>query len=267
MFELTEHLRQSGLNLNENKSGVISAASLIREETALDRLFSQAHESVQEQLRWSYGFDAGSLDSNESQSDTDVSAVETLFHSVRDFPKQADKIVRFCLPVLRAAKSPTAVEYVLENLVAKPYLSRLYLGYLQWFLDSEDVRLSLEKVISTKNFIPDYQLMYIFAALMRAPKTSRESVKLAIKTMSDSHKVPALRAIAAICSAIHGTPQQKQSVRLAYEGEPSPYVKSAILYASRWFTTAEQRTCKRAWGGHSAVNSLLTTAMSQAAIT
>jgi hypothetical protein len=32
MFELTEHLRQNGLNLNENKSGVISAAVLIRDE-------------------------------------------------------------------------------------------------------------------------------------------------------------------------------------------------------------------------------------------
>jgi hypothetical protein len=47
---------------------------------------------VQENLRWSYGFDTGSLDGNESKSEVDVSTVQTLFLSVGDFPKQADKI-------------------------------------------------------------------------------------------------------------------------------------------------------------------------------
>jgi hypothetical protein len=51
--------------------------------------------------------------------------------------------------------------------------------------------------------------------------------------------------------------QQKRAVRTSYEDEPSDYVRGAILFSSKHLTIAEKRTCKRAWGGHNAINTLI----------
>ena len=69
------------------------------------------------------------------------------------------------------------------------------------------------------------------------------------------------RAIAALFAAKHGSPTQKRTVRLAYESEPSVFVRSAILYASRYFTRAERKTCKKAWGAPNLVNALISQAL------
>lgn len=63
--------------------------------------------------------------------------------------------------------------------------------------------------------------------------------------------------MAAIFAAKHGVAQQKRTVRTSYEDEPSDYVRSAILFSSKYLTVVERRTCKRAWGGHNPINTLI----------
>ena len=67
--------------------------------------------------------------------------------------------------------------------------------------------------------------------------------------------------MAAIFAAKHGVAQQKRTVRTSYEDEPSDYVRSAILYSSRYLSAVEKKTCKRAWGGHSEINALIAKAI------
>jgi hypothetical protein len=67
--------------------------------------------------------------------------------------------------------------------------------------------------------------------------------------------------MAAIFAAKFGSGVQKRAVRTSYEGEQSEYVRGAILFASKYFSVVERRTCKRAWGGHSSINTLIANAI------
>ncbi len=60
---LIETLRKDGLHLNEYKSKIMAAADVIREETAIDRLFDEIREEVEDDELYEraspYGFEVG----------------------------------------------------------------------------------------------------------------------------------------------------------------------------------------------------------------
>jgi hypothetical protein len=93
--------------------------------------------------------------------------------------------------------------------------------------------------------------------MMKAEGVTKETVNVAIHWLQDRQVIKEVRAMAAIFASRHGNFNQKRTVRLEYENEPSEYVRSAILYSSRFFTKLERKTCKKARGGHGDVNSLI----------
>jgi len=86
-------------------------------------------------------------------------------------------------------------------------------------------------------------------------------VNTAIQWLQNPGVAKETRAMAAIFSAKHGVAVQKRAVRTSYEGEQSEYVRSAILFSSKYLNATERKTCKRAWGGHSAINTLISKAI------
>jgi len=266
LVDLIERLRKNGLHLNESKSGIHSAERIIREETELDPLFEEAREEIRTELQGEistgYGFTAEWEWEVPTEEDVELRAVERLYKAISKNPKQADKIEKFCLPLLRRSGSDSAVNYVLKNLVEKPHLTRIYHAYLSRFVPQDQglVR-SLESTAQSSDLVTDFQRMYILGSLFNASKIQRNTVKLTLKWLESKGVSKETRAMAALFSAKHGNPNQKRSVRLEYETEPAEYVKGAILYAARYFTTAEKKSCKRAWGGHNTVNTLISQAM------
>jgi hypothetical protein len=124
--------------------------------------------------------------------------------------------------------------------------------------ENDEIVERLSQYIQENEFITDYQRMYIIGSLLNANNVSRRVANLVLQWLQTPEIAKETRALAAIFTAKHGNPNQKRAVRLAYEGEPSMYVRAAILYSSKYFTTAEKRTCRRAWGGHNTLNSLIT---------
>ena len=276
LIRIIDRLRQEGLHLNEYKSGIRAAQTVVREETELDRLFSETIEEIREERRsekttvevvTSYGFPVGwefeeehdgGDDEEEDEDDLTNAAIERLYESIDDNPGQTDKIERFCLPFLRAAGSDTAVHRALNGVTERPHLSRLYLSYLSRFVPGDRAMTKrLEKLIDSPMVVVDYQRMYLLGALMGATKIDRNTVNAALRLLAESSVGQEVRALAAIFAARHGTPQQRRTVRLSYEKEASPYVRAAILYSSRHFTGAERKTCTKAWGGHNTTNALI----------
>jgi hypothetical protein len=124
----------------------------------------------------------------------------------------------------------------------------MYLGYVAQFATSPEVRRKLEELILSNGLVFDFQRMYLLAAALSCDKVRKEVVNKALRFLDNRSVGQEVRAIAAIFAAKLGTGQQKRRVRLAYESEDSAYVRGAILYAARYFTSAERSTCKKAWG-------------------
>ena len=99
--------------------------------------------------------------------------------------------------------------------------------------------------------------MFLLAALSGAEEISRSKINVVLKWLRDKREHETVRAVAAVLVGSHGTAHHKKAVKLEYGNEPSGYVRGAILHASRYFTTPEKRTCKKAWGAHSGMNALI----------
>jgi hypothetical protein len=270
LIALSEHLRRNGLHLNEYKSGIHRAREIMREETEIDDLFEAARDEARERLvefsETSYGFTAEwDLSDEPDEEDVELVATQLLYRATEEHPDQEEKIERFCLPIMRAAGSEYALDDVLNKIADKPHLTRLYHSYISRFVGSNhEIATRVGRMICGDQLVTDYQKMYALGALLNAPAIGRDTCNVALQWLQTPAIAKEARAIAAIFIAKHGNPNQKRAVRLAYEDEPSPYVRAAILYASKYFTTAEKRTCRRAWGGHNAVNALISQAIQSA---
>ena len=270
LANLIETLRKDGLHLNEYKSKIMPADEVIQEETVIDRLFDEIREEIEDDETYEraspYGFEVewedyedneDEDDDEEEEDDLENAALERLMKNIGDYPNQEDQIEKFCLPILRSAQSDSAVDHVLENLKEKPHQTRLYFSYISTFVRTDqDVVDALEELVADDT-VSDYQRMFLLAALLRARAVTRATVNTSLQWLQNRTVAKETRAMAAIFAAKHGAPQQKRTVRTSYEDEPSDYVRSAILFSSKYLTVVEKNTCKRAWGGHNAINTLI----------
>ena len=136
-------LRSYDLILNEAKSKILPAKSLLTEEPDLEELFSAAFDEAKEQLteeemQSEYGFQAewdGDDDDDDEKHDAlELVATQALFDSIDDYLGSEENIERFCLPLFARASSDYAVEHVLEAFSERPSMSQIYAAYLAGFL-------------------------------------------------------------------------------------------------------------------------------------
>lgn len=283
LIKLIERLRKNGLNLNESKSGIFSTEDIKKEETELDDIFDEARNEIEEEMRKEaeeeyyensyhgrgysyYGFSIGwEYEEPEIELDEDevhYNSVERLYESIEQYPNASDKIEKFCLPILAFAGSTVAVDNSFKGIIEKPYMAKVYNSYLMAFAARDKtISSKLEKLLVDENIVTDYQYMYILAALMNCKEIYRDSVNLSLRLLEDKKVSDETRSIAAIFAAKFGSPQQKHSVKITYDGEHSDFVKSALLYSSKHFTNVERKACINAWGGHGLTNALISVAL------
>ena len=277
LSRLAEYLRADGLHLNELKTRILPSDDLVREETAVDRLFAKAVDEIN-QLRadeapcngdrspgsFQYGFDADwgvQTDTDtecEDEKPVEVMQTERLFDQIAFYPDYEDGIEKFCLPLLESARSDIAVDHVCERILDKPHQAVLYFSYLYTFIrGSRELVGFLEGLLSSEKLISGYQKMFLLAVLSKAEKISRQKINVVLKWLQDKREDEAVRAVAAVLVSRLGTANPKKAVKLEYGNEPSEYVRGAILHAARFFTKEEKNVCKRAWGGHNRMNALI----------
>lgn len=269
LVAIQQHLRSEGLNLNESKTSILPADDLVRDETLIDRLFDAAKDQIQDEWfdqNQGYGFSVDWIEEVdiEDQVDVEVSAVLRLFEARVEYPQHVDRIDRFCLPVLRAVWNDSAVDVVIASFLDKPHLSKLYLSYLSRFAPlNANITDHLSEFLESEHVYTDYQRMFLLATFMNSDAVPRRVVSYALRRLTDRSSGAELRALAGMLAAKFGTANQRRAVRLAFEQEPSPYVRSAILYSSKYFGSAERRTCRLAWGHLSLENRLVVQAISE----
>ena len=272
LFSLIERVRKNGLHINESKTRILPSEEAIWEETAIDRLFKEAKDEVIDEtesaIDFQYVFDdweIDALDDWEIEHEVErieITAVNRLFGQIGNEPRYDDGIEKFCLPFLKSVHSDIAVDYVCTNILEKSHQTRWYFSYLSTFINQyPDLVEFLENLLSAEKLISSYQKMFLLATLFKAPEIRRQKINIALKWLDSGQEAEEVRAMAAILAARHGNPSQKRTVKLKYQDEQSEYVRSAILYASRFFTLADKRTCKRAWGNHGMINMLIAKAI------
>lgn len=268
LVDLCRILRNDGLHLNESKSYIVESENLLREETELDRMFEEAREEIESALDIEeiYGFvHIWNPEHGEelTEEDVELRAVEALYGKIGDVTEsQEEKIDRFCLPILSAAGKSLAVERALEGIRVRPHLSQLYCSYLVSVISSNpDIGRRLEEQILAGQLPYEWQMMWCIAALIEAKTVSTAAITAIFSVLRNTSCSVALRALCAILIGKHGAPARRHNLRNHYSDEPSPYVRSAILFASKYFPSQERKTCLSTWKGHSPTNALIADAV------
>jgi hypothetical protein len=184
-----------------------------------------------------------------------------LFNSIESFPAHVEKIERFCLPLFAMADSHYAVDHVLSAFSRRPAMSQIYCSYLSNFLDTTEVRQSLEARLSDTELYYDWQRMWILASLM-TPETSEDDiVASALRIYRDGQRHEALRAVAAIFIAKHGSFTRKKQLADDYNLSGSTYLQTAVLYGARYFQGAQRRTAIKSWSSQTGTHTLVAKAI------
>lgn len=268
LVRIAERLRMNGLALNDQKTAILLARDVLAEEHEVDDLFDEARDEIRDEIeeihRSGYGFQEDWMDDDEESLEeaVKVNAVLRLLRFEAETEKQREKIDRFCFPILRAAGSSAGVQHALRGLTERPQLARLYASYLTKFsrYDSSIVR-EIESIVCKDDFVTDYEKMYAIAAIMNAKSVSSKTATQALRWMESPAVEAETRALCAIFAAKNGNATQKARVKKRYESEDSEYVRSAVMYASKYFSAAERRSARLAWGSHSDINSMIAEAI------
>lgn len=268
LVSLCSHLRREGLTLNEAKTSITTAEDAVLEETALDRMFDEARREfeAEEEAEFDniYGF-AVEWTSPETQEeleengeDIEIKAVKSLFGERKRKPYDLERIDKFCLPILAAAKSDMAVDVSLKGIIARPHMAQIYCRYLAACV-GHDLTLvqNLSKLLLAPILLYDSQRMWILACLLQSRLSDLSGVKDSLTILRTDAFSETVRALAAIYVGSHGTPAQRRILKMRYSDEGSPYVRGAILYASRYFPKNERDACLTSWGGHTQTNMLI----------
>jgi len=269
LIYLCKILRYKGLNVNESKTDILDSNRLIEEETEIDRLFARAKQEVREtelpvEIESQYGFQTIWLPGEVvlEPAQVELQAVEDLYVEGVQDEYRTEKVEKFCLPYLGGVGNTRAVDNSLSNILLRPHLSRVYCNYLLRFVkDNTDISQRLESVIASPEMPYDWSLIWPIATLTEASSVSTQTVDKAIQILHDVDRADALRGASVYLVAKHGTVGQRRIIRYRYESEPSAFVREAILFASKYFPTDERKSCIRAWGSHSLMNSLVAKAV------
>jgi hypothetical protein len=263
MRELTRRLRDYDLSLNEAKSKVLHSKSLIIEEPDLEKLFSDAIDELKdEDIKSDYGFQR-EWDDGESQEreDLELSATVILFDSIGEFPSHVEKIERFCLPLFGAAGSDYAVDHVIAAFARRPAMSQIYCSYLASFLPQRRVQEALSVLLTSSDLHYDWQRIWVLASLLTPDRSSDALASAALKIYKDGQCHEALRAVAAIFAAKHGSFSRKKELIDNYGVSGSTYLQTAVLYGARYLTGATRAAAIKAWSGQTTTHSLVAKAI------
>ena len=160
-----------------------------------------------------------------------------------------------------AAQSDYAVDHVLASFPMRPAMSQIYCSYLSNFLDRENVRKALQSRLVDSELHYDWQRMWILASLMTPDVSHDDTVSGALKIYRDGQRHEALRAVAAIFTAKHGSFTRQKELADNYTLSGSTYLQTAVLYGARYFQSEIRRAAVKSWAGQSPTHSLVAKAI------
>jgi hypothetical protein len=241
-----ERLRRDGLYVNELKSGIRLSEEVKQEETEMTELFLAAVNEINESGIteyidvFGYGFRTTFEEPKEITEIDDVDS-EQAIDAIRNLmavslntrPDFTVKVDKFIFPILAALRSGIAVERAFAGIQAYPYLAHQYASYLGTFVESDqEISTRVCELIRSPG-TGDYEQMLLLSAAQNSRVLADGDVTYCLALLADGRKPQPVRALAAIVAAKFGTAQQRRVVMMRYEDEQAPYMRCALLYATR----------------------------------
>ena len=264
--DLIPTLRSYDLVINEAKAAIIPKSALFTEEPDLEALFAKAVEEISNQIDddefdADYGFQSEWDEEEVDEEVLELQATKVLFDSISEYPGHEENIERFCLPLFSKSGSDYAIDHVLDSFKKRPSMAQIYASYLAKFIDDEDVQEFLLALLEDTSFA-DWQKIWILAALSQVSVSDDNSIKVALDLLKDANRHETLRAVAATYVGRFGDHTRRKAL-IAIYASVSIYIQTAIYYSSRNWPVVERSNAKASWSGHSALHTLLTTAINK----
>lgn len=271
LIEICDKLRKQGLFLNESKTKLKESHEILREETEFDRLVDEISnmlddvlEEDSEFLSIEYGFLVEWDEEVVSEEDyTEIEGfrldlIKKLYSRKDEARWQRDKIVRFCLPLFAKAHSEYPLDDIKDEIINHAHLTKSYCSYLATIeRDNDSITQIIENTILSNESIYDYQLLWLFSSLLYRERVSNKILDRAVQVFKNRQTHETMRAICAILISKFGSGTKWRTLRDEYQNEPSVFVRSAILFGTRYVSSEERMACRGAWGGHSELNYLV----------
>lgn len=275
--KVIECLRSYDLALNEVKTGAYRAESVLQQDFELRGLFEDARNEFQTlltkniitsmEVETEYGFQT-IWEEIEIEPDGDVvelEATKALFDRRIDFPKDREKIERFCLPLLAKVKSDHALDHVIANFSKFPAMSQIYCSYLSSFIHRENVILALNKLLTdVKSIRYDWQMVWVFAALLKAKNGADEVCKIALSIILSSSRHDSVKAVASLYVAKFGNPTRRRQYFSLHMKVTSPYMQMSLLMGSIYLSSVERVKLQKTLGDLSEMHKLVSLGVDRA---
>ena len=284
LIEICSKLRKQGLFLNENKTQIKKCSDLHFEETEIDRLLSEINNYIEElyednpdieEAHYGFQIDFYEEEDNDGEVEVELSVptqidiakiflIEELYDKRKEAIWKRDEIIKICMPLFSKIRSDYPLDDMEEEIIANPHLTKYYASYLATIIkENSDAEVLVDKLILSDMLVYDYQLLWFLSVLLYKNNQKSEIIDFAVKAITNKSIHESIRAICAILISKYGSGSQRRILRDEYDTEPSIYVKSAIVYGTRYLKSDERNACKNAWGGHSKLNHLVIKAIAR----
>ena len=231
-------LRTLGLNVQPNKTSIVTVSSLDPELKPITQRFLNLKENtvLLRPLDNPYVDETDLWEEERAKTPVTVENVrdfENLWTEAIDQEDKRESILKFALSGLTAGESPTAEGFILDNLGDFPNLASAFTKYLISLGFKHDTASKLLDFLESDECIHEWQKMWILE-YFRGTKSSIEPYKARLRELlSDSNQHPLVRALIAELIGSRGEEIDAEYVRRLFADETDPRLRRYLLLGFR----------------------------------
>ena len=238
-------LRGLGLNVQPRKTSIVTVDKLDPELKPITERFLDLRQNAV----FLRPFDTNYLDEDDLWeqehretpiTDENVRDFEDLWTEAIDQEDKRTALLTFALSGLSAAASPTAEQYILDNLGQFPNLASAFTKYLLSLGFKQDTANRILDFIESDECIHEWQQMWLLEYFRRTSDTI-EPYKTRLKALlHDSNIHPLCRALISEIIAFKGTDTDGDDVQRLFTRETDPRIRRHLLLGFRLLPLTER---------------------------
>ena len=237
-------LRDIGLNVQPSKTSIVSIDKLDPELKPITQRFIDLRETAPFLRPLVNAYFAEELEEEVRRqtpfTDENVSEFEKLWTEAIDQEDKRTSILTFALSGLSAGGSPTAEQYVLDNLEQFPNLASASSKYLISLGFKSETAGRILSFIESGECIHEWQQMWLLEYFRRATDDIEPFKGRLMSLLDDSNQHPLVRCLLSEVIAYKGTDSDGEYFRRLFTDETDPRLRRHLLLGLRLLPVTER---------------------------